>query len=36
MKITQAERLGPAIVAMHPRPIGALPLLYPILDFGHF
>ncbi len=32
MKTTQAEQLGPAIVALRPCQMGALPLLYPILE----
>jgi hypothetical protein len=32
MNTTQAERLGRAIVALRPRQMGALPLLYPILE----
>lgn len=32
MKTLQAEQLGQAIVALHPRQMGALPLLYPILE----
>ena len=32
MNTIQAEQLGQAIVALHPRQMGALPLLYPILE----
>lgn len=31
MHIPQAEQLGQAITALHPRQIGAIPLVYPIL-----
>ncbi len=32
MNTTQAEHLGQAIVALRPRQMGVLPLLYPILE----
>jgi hypothetical protein len=32
MDTPQAEQLGEAIVALRPRQMGALPLLYPILS----
>jgi len=32
MNIPQAQELGKAIIAIRPRQIGALPLVYPILD----
>jgi transposase len=35
MDTSQAEELGRAIVAIQPRQIGALPLVYPILDALH-
>jgi hypothetical protein len=35
MDTPQAENLGRAIVAIQPRQIGALPLVYPILDALH-
>lgn len=31
MKTTQAEHMGRAITALHPRQMGAIPLVYPIL-----
>ncbi|MEJ5199142.1 MAG: DUF4277 domain-containing protein, partial [Anaerolineae bacterium] len=35
MEITQAEQLGSAIVTLHLRQMGPLPLIYPILsDLG--
>ena len=35
MDISQAEQLGQAITSLHPRQIGAIPLVYPILtDLG--
>jgi transposase len=35
MDTSQAQELGQAIVAIRPRQIGALPLVYPILDALH-
>jgi hypothetical protein len=35
MDTPQAQELGQAVAAIRPRQIGALPLVYPILDALH-